>query len=147
VEPVELVQGGAAEDPVGGDADILLELRQRHGRVVAEDAVDPAGVEAHGAEPLLELGHVVAPEHGRSTVEQAVTEAVARFDQRRPGLRTADTVDPEPTPDLELPDGGLGVLTELAGHVRRYIQVDGRQPALQVLNVLPAGAPLQRGFP
>jgi hypothetical protein len=59
-------------------------------------------------------------------------------------LRSAHSVDPKPPAALELLDGGLGLRTELTRRVTRSVQVGGRQPPLQIVNVRPAGAPLQR---
>ena len=69
--------------------------------VVAEDAVLAAGVEAERVQAALELGDVVAAQHRPAAVEQAVAEAEAALDQRRPGLRPADAVDPQPAVVLE----------------------------------------------
>ena len=45
--------------PVGGQADVALELGERVRRLGSEDAVDPSGVEPQAAEEPLELGDVV----------------------------------------------------------------------------------------
>jgi hypothetical protein len=45
---------------------------------------------------------------------------------------------------LELLDGGLGVGAEPPRSLIDDRQIDDRQPTLEVLDVLPAGAPLQR---
>ena len=68
---------------------------------VAEDAVDPAGVEAEGAQALLELGHVVTPQHRGPAVQEAVTQPETGLDQGVPGLRAADAVDAQAAQALE----------------------------------------------
>ena len=80
-------QGGdgvGAADAVGGQAGVALEVGQGSRGRRPEDAVDPAGVEAERAEPALQLGDVVAPQHRGAVVEQPVAEPVAGLDQRPP---------------------------------------------------------------
>ena len=107
-EPEELGHGRGPGDAVDGQPDVALELAQGGRGQVAEDAVHPTGVEAEGAEPLLQLGHVVAPQHGRPPVEEAVPERAPGLDQGRPGLGAADAVDPQAPAVLEGLDGGPG---------------------------------------
>ena len=53
---------------------MALELPQGGVGVGAEDAVDAPGVEPEAPEATLQVGDVVAPEHGAGEVEDAVTE-------------------------------------------------------------------------
>ena len=96
--------------PSTGTSGIALELAQRGRGQVPEDPVDPAGVESEGTEALLQLGNVVAPDHRGSPVEEAVAQAPTCLDQRRPGLWTADAVDPETSPVLEGLDSRPGTV-------------------------------------
>ena len=66
----------------------------------------PGPCRSPGAQPLLELGHVVAAQHGGAAVEEAVAEATTGLDQGRPGLAAADPVDPQAPAVLERLDGG-----------------------------------------
>ena len=70
----------------------------------AEDAVLAPGVEAERVEAALEVVDVVAAQHRRREVEQAVAEAEAALDQRAPGLGSADAVDAQAALRLELAD-------------------------------------------
>ena len=75
---------GGAGDAVDRKAGVALEVAQGDRGQVTEDAVDPPGVESEGAQTLLELGHVVAPEHGGPAVEEAIAKlgpASTRADQ------------------------------------------------------------------
>ena len=103
----------AASDPVDREPDVALEFAEGRGRQVAEDPVDPSGVEPQGTEPLLEFGDIVTPEHGGPTVEEPVAEPAARLDQCGPRLATAHAVDPEPPPVLERLDRRPGPFAEL----------------------------------
>ena len=106
--------------------------KARRGQV-AEDAVDPAGVEAERAQPQLEVGHVVAALHRRAPVEEPVAEAETGLDQGVPRLWAADAVDPQATQMLERLDGGAGAVTEHPiGVVRPAAAEDGGQPVLDV---------------
>jgi hypothetical protein len=69
---------------------------------------------------------------------------MASFYERRPGLGPADPVDPQTAALLELLDGSFGERAEPTRSVIADGQVDDRQPPLEVLNALPADAPLQR---
>ena len=73
-----------AADAVGGQPGVALEVLERRLGGGPEDAVDPAGVEAERAEAALELGDVVAPQHRRGEVEEAVTRAGSRPRRARP---------------------------------------------------------------
>ena len=96
------------DDAVDGEAGVALELAERPHRGVAEDAVDPAGVEAQRAQALLQLGDVVTAQHGGPAVQEAVAEPETGLDQGVPGLRPADAVDPQAAQALEGLEGGAG---------------------------------------
>ena len=106
LESQQLVEGCSAQDAIGGQPGVALELSEGACGGVAEDAVDPARVEAQAAQALLQLGDVVTPQHGRPAVEEAVTQREAGLDQGVPGLRTADTVDAQSAQALEGFDRG-----------------------------------------
>ena len=135
-DAVELFEGGRTEHTVGGQTGVALELGQRAGGVVTEDAVLTAGVETEGIEPALQLEDVVAAEHGGAAVEQAVAEAVAALDEGRPGLRTADPVDPQAAVLLEGPHGGRGGAAEGAGLHTRQVETERGEPALEIADRL-----------
>ena len=88
--------------PSGSMPRVALELPERVLGLRSEDAVLAAGVEAERVEPPLQLGHVVAAQHGRAQVEQAIAERTATLDQRAPGLGPADAVDAQPAARLEV---------------------------------------------
>ena len=136
-EAQQLANRGATGDVVDGQPHVALELAEGDRGQIAEDAVHPAGVESESAQPLLELGHVVAPQHGGAPVEEAVAEAAPRLDQRRPGLRAADTVDPQAPAVLEGLDGGSGAGAEAS---LRVDALGEGQPLEAVLDVGHRGA-------
>jgi hypothetical protein len=144
LDAVQLIERRAPEDAVGAESDVSLEVGERQRCLVSEDAVDPAGVEAQSPKPLLELGDIIAAEHGRAAVHESITEAITGLHQCRPRLRPANTIDSEAPPALKALDGGLGISTERPWSVVRCSQVNGRQPTLEVLDAFSAGAPLQR---
>ena len=111
--PVECAQGLGAEDAVDREPGVALELAQRRGALMPEDAVLAAGVEAERIEPVLEVGDVVTAQVRAALVEQPVAEREAALDDRRPGLRSADAVHPDAARLLERTDRGLGRRTEL----------------------------------
>ena len=92
-EPDERGDGLGAARRVGHEAGVPLELAQRGLGLGAEDAVLAARVEAEPVQAPLELGDVVAAQHGPAQVEQPVAEAVRALDERAPGLGSADAVD------------------------------------------------------
>ena len=138
LEADQLAQRGRADDGVDRQPGVALELGQAPGRGVAEDAVDPAGVEAEGAQALLEVGHVVAALHGGAPVQEAVTEVEAGLDQGVPGLVAADAVDPDAPDVLEGLDGGPGPGAEDAVGVDAGAGQDGGQAVLDVRDRLAA---------
>ena len=107
-DPLEHGEGGGAAHPVGGEAHVALELDQRAGGVVAEDAVLPPGVEAEpvraaaGARrrrrPAAWAGGGRAAGHrGGSRSRPAPTRSGARR-CRRPGARAPPGTSAPPTP-------------------------------------------------
>jgi hypothetical protein len=132
LEAQELVQGGAAHDAVRRKPGVALELVERANGGVAEDAVDPARVEAKAAQALLELRHVVTPQHGGPAVEEAVAEPETGFDQGVPGLGAADAVDAQAPQALEGLEGGPGGGPEDAVDVDGRARDDGGETVLDV---------------
>ena len=135
--------GGRPGDAVDGQAGVALELAERGRGQVAEDAVDPPGVEPERAQPLLQLGHVVAPQHRGAAVEEAVAEAPAGLDQGGPGLAAADAVDPQAPAVLEGLDRGPGALPEDARRGRSRRAAELGEAVLDVGDRLPL-APIAR---
>ena len=99
---------------------------------VAEDAVHPARVEAQRAQALLQLRHVVTPQHGGPAVEEAVTHPETGLHQGVPGLGTADAVDAEAAQALEGLERGPGRRAEDAVGVDGRARQDGGQAVLDV---------------
>ena len=128
----QLEEGGPADDAVDGEPGVALELVQRPHGGVAEDAVHPAGVEAQGAQALLQLGDVVTPQHGSPAVEEAVTHPETGLHQGVPGLGAADAVDVEAAQTLEGLERGPGGRAEDAVGVDGRAREDGGQAVLDV---------------
>ena len=97
-----------------------------------ENAVAPPGVEAEGVELLLQFEHVVAPQHRRPVVQEAVAEPVAGLHQRAPRLAAANPVDPQAPGGLEGPHRRSRTLAEAAGLGRRRLVAEGGQAVLEV---------------
>jgi hypothetical protein len=138
-------RGGPAH-AVGGEPGIALKLEHRSLRVFAEDAVDAAGVEAEGAQPALEVGHVVTTQRGRGVVQEPVAEVVAGLDQGTPRLRAADAVDAETPALLEGTDGALGRRPVDAGPVRAALVAGRPEPRLEVPDRLARRSPPEQGI-
>src|SRR6185312_13454885 len=134
-----------ATDAVGGEVHVALELDQRARRVVAQDAVLASGVEPEAVQPALQLGDVVAAQHGTGPVEESVAEAPAALDHRGPGLWTADAVDPEPAALLEGAHGALGLVTERSGLDARDLVTQRAEPNLEVTHRLATASRPQHG--
>ena len=100
--------------------------------MLAENAVDPAGIETERPQPPLKRGDVVATQRRRGVVEQAVAGAVTRLHQRAPGLRPADAVHMQAPRLLERAHRGLGALAEEPGPVGGGFDPDARQSRLEV---------------
>jgi hypothetical protein len=90
----ELTQRHAAGDAVDGETGVALEFGQRARGAVAEDPVNPARVKAERAQPLLQVGDIVAPLHGRTAVEEPIPDAKACLNQGVPGLGATSAIDP-----------------------------------------------------
>ena len=105
---------------VGRRARVALELAQRGLGLGSEDPVLAPGVEAERVQPTLELGDVVAAQHGSREVEEPVAELEAALDERAPGLRAADAVDSKAAHPLKIAHGGLEpVVEDVAGRGAR----------------------------
>ena len=128
----QLLEGGAADDPVDRQPGVALELVEGPHRGVPEDPVDPARIETQRAQALLQLGHVVTPQHRSPAVEEAVTEPKTCFDQGIPGLGTADAVHPEPAQALESLERGARARTEDAVGIDGRARENGGQAVLHV---------------
>ena len=113
--------------------------------VVTEDAVFAAGVEAEAVQPALEVGDVVAAQHGAAPVEQPVTEAVAALDHRGPRLGPAHAVDPQAPRLLEGAHDLLGRRSVLAELVAWGLVAQRAEPELEVADCLAAAARPQHG--
>ena len=77
----------------------MLEVAQGPLCIRPKDTVDLPRVEAEVVQPALQFGDILAPCHRPAVVEEAVTEHVAGFVQRAPGVGTDDPVGIE-TPRL-----------------------------------------------
>lgn len=130
--PAQDGQSGGPAHGVACEPGVALELEDGPLGVFAEDAVDPPGVEAEGAQTALELGHVVTPQRGRGVIQQPVAQLVAGLDQRPPGLGPADAVDPQAPSLLERADAGLGAGSVDAGPIRAGLVAGGTQPGLEI---------------
>src|SRR5690606_6836955 len=120
---------------------VALELEDGALRVGAEDAVDLPGVETQPVEAALELGDVVAPQHGAAEEEEAVSQAISGFVQGAPGVGADDPVGVQPPAALELQDRLAGALPELPAGVGATGQAERGQPVLDVTDRF-AGVPL-----
>ena len=130
-ELVQRLEGGRPAGAVGHDADVALELAQRLLGLDAEQAVDPAAVEAHVQQPLLQGGDVVAGHQpGRHEEQDAVAEPPAGLVERVVGPRPDDAVDREAALLLERAHGAVGRLVEQrTGRVQqRRPRTVGEQP-------------------
>src|SRR5436189_2799215 len=81
---VERIHGVRADDPIRLVSDVPLELTNRHGRPVTEEAVLLAGVEAERVQLALERPDIVASELGRPQVQGSVAEAIPGLDELPP---------------------------------------------------------------
>ena len=120
---------------VGLEAVLALELAQRGLGLGAEDPVLATGIETERVEPTLKVDHVVAAQHRRTRVEEAIAEAVAALDQRAPGLGAADPVEAQAALGLELAYGRERLRAEDA------IERDGITTAREALLEITNGGP------
>ena len=132
LESQQLLEGCATHDAVHGEAGVALELPERPYGGVAQDPVDPAGVEAQRAQPLLQLGDVVTPQHRGPAVQEAVAQPETGLHQGVPCLHPADPVHPEATQALEGLESGAGGGTEDPVGVDRRPGEDGGEAVLDV---------------
>ena len=111
-------------------------------RALAEDAVDPAGVETERAQPALQVGDVVAAQGGIAAVEQPIAEPVPGLDQRRPRLLAADPVDAQAACRLERAARLLGAVIEAPAGVAGGIEPRRGEAPLEITDslALPAAA-------
>jgi hypothetical protein len=121
-----------------------LEVGQGPLGALAQDAVDPAGVEAESTEPSLQVGHVVTSQRWVAPVEEPVAQPVAGLDQGGPGLLAADAVDPQAARFLKGPAGSLGVLVEAPARITRRVEPGREQPPLEVTDSLALAASAER---
>jgi len=112
-EAAELANSVGTDDPVSGEADIPLELFERGTGLVAEDTVDPSGVETQHAEAALKVSDVVATEGWAPQVQQAIPECVRSFEECLPRLGSTDAVGSEVAGGLEGQNRIVGLATEL----------------------------------
>ena len=111
---------------------------------LAQDAVDPAGVEAEGAQAALQIGDVVTAQRGIAPVEQPIAEAVAGLDQGRPRLLAADAVDAQAARRLKGAACRLGVVVEVPPRIAGRVEAGGRQPPLEVTDRLALATSAER---
>ena len=74
-----------ADDAVGRQAHVALELADTRLGRGSEDAVEVAAEEAQGAKRLLKLQHIVPMEVGHAQVQRPVAQVVRCVDERLPG--------------------------------------------------------------
>jgi hypothetical protein len=113
----QVAHGDRPDDAIGDQADVVLEIEDAGLGLLTEDSVHPPTVEAQRSEALLQFRHVVAPEHGGAAEQRPVTEPETRFDQGRPGLRSALAVNAQTSPVLEGLDRRPRRRAELPGRV------------------------------
>ena len=111
---------------------------------LAQDAVDPAGVEAERAQPALQVGDVVTAQRGIPAIEQAVAQPVARLDQRGPRLLAADAVDAQAARGLEGAARFLGVFLEAAAGVAGRVEARRGEAPLEITDSLALSAAAKR---
>ena len=97
--------GVGPDDTIRGQALVGLEVAHRGLGIRPEDAVDIAGVEAEAAEPLLQIGDVVATGHGGAQVEHAIAKPEVGLDQCCPGVWSAFAVFHQAACGLKGPNG------------------------------------------
>src|SRR5262249_44795141 len=120
-DPAQRGHRRPAAEAVRRQSDIALELGDRDRRLLAEDAVLTTGVEPERVQLTLELGDVVATQHGLAEVQGAVAEREAALDHGRPRLGAAHPVDVEAALLLKGSHRSVGRSTELARLVRRGV--------------------------
>src|SRR5207247_9643163 len=107
--------GGPTAEAIGHETNVALELGDRVGSLLAEDAVLAAGVEPERVQLTLELGDVVATQHGLSEVERPIAERETALDERGPRLAATEPGTDETALLLDCAASGGGGRAELAG--------------------------------
>ncbi len=144
LNPQELAKGGRSRYRVRGQPGVSLELCERAGRSIPKNSIDSPGVEPEPTETLLEVGDVVAAHHRAAPVQEAVAERKAGFDERRPGLSSAHSVDTQAPSVLERLEGGARCLSKDAGWVRADAESQLDQAPLDVCDSFADAALQQR---
>jgi hypothetical protein len=111
---------------------IVLEIEETAKRVRSEDTVDLAGVETEGVEKCLEICNIIPTHHGNTPIEEAVTELIARIDERPPGLGADDAINWKSPLVLETGDGREGAFAEFTRHVGMKGMVQPSEPILNI---------------
>jgi hypothetical protein len=87
---------------------------------------------------LLQVHDIIAPQHGRTPVEETISDAKTGLHQRSPRLGAAYSVDPEPAQMLERLNGRPRAVPENAVSVDQWATMkNGRQPLLDIGNGCP----------
>jgi hypothetical protein len=87
---------------------------------------------------VLEVGDIIAAQHGAFRVQEAVAEQEAALDEGRPGLSADDTVDAQAASILEGTHGGFGARAEFTGLVAADVATDRGETRLEIANRLTA---------
>ena len=106
---LELPERALADDAVGREPGVALEVQHGALDLLVVHPSLGAGVEAQQVELDLELQHVVAAERRLAQVQQAVAERVAGFHHLAPGVGAHMPVGEQAALLLERKDRGLGV--------------------------------------
>jgi hypothetical protein len=95
VETVEMLKHRWAAHPVDGNARVALKVHHGPDGVIAEDRVDPTGVESKRREATLQLTNVISSEHPVPAIEQPIAEPVTGFDECVPctTVETSGVID------------------------------------------------------
>jgi hypothetical protein len=109
-----------------------LELDDSPFGIGAEDAIDPARVEAQLAQPTLQLMHILAADHRSFQIQEPITEPIAGLVQIPPGLGPDLSVGRETPVALECAHGLVGGLTELAPGIRAGSVAQRQEPVLNI---------------
>ena len=133
----ELLGDLATGDPILSHPPIGLEIHQRPKRIGPEDSIDLAGVEAERVEAALQVGDIIAADHGSAVVEHAITEAEAGSNQGSPGVGSNDPVGGKTALTLEPLHCGKCSGLEAAASIGGRAEAEGRQPVLDVADRLP----------
>ena len=106
--------------------------------VAAEDPVDPLGIEPERDELALDVGDVVAPQHGLAEVEEPIAEGEPALHERGPGVPTDFPVNLEPPRyfwNARTARGGAG--TEYSKLVGIGAMADPGKPKLEIADGSP----------